>query len=113
MRTLDLGATGLAFFDVFLQLDYDEKKHQYDTLLLQLESGMSRLEQEVKKQQEEIMHNETKYHTLEMQTVVQELWLERAQQELKAYVSSSNIAAGGEQAVKKENQVLHQLNFLN
>jgi septation ring formation regulator EzrA len=34
-----------------LQSEFDERKHQYDTLSLQLESSMSRLEQEVKKYQ--------------------------------------------------------------
>ena len=43
-----------------LQVEYDEKKHSYDTLLLQLESGMSRLEQDVKKAQDEIGANQTK-----------------------------------------------------
>ncbi len=43
-----------------MQAEYEERKHGYDTLLLQLESGMSRLEGEVKRQQEEIMQNETK-----------------------------------------------------
>ena len=34
-----------------LQAEFDERKHQYDTLSLQLESSMSRLEQEVRKYQ--------------------------------------------------------------
>ncbi len=80
-----------------MQLEYDEKKQGYDTLLLQLESGMSRLEQEVKKTQEEIISNETKYHTMEMQMVLQELWQERAQTELKTYVASSTKNNDSEQ----------------
>ena len=38
-----------------MQVEHDEKKREYDTLQLQLESSMSRLEVEVKQYQEEIM----------------------------------------------------------
>ena len=38
-----------------MQVEHDERKREYDTLQLQLESSMSRLEVEVKQYQEEIM----------------------------------------------------------
>ena len=38
-----------------MQVEHDEKKREYDTLQLQLESSMARLEVEVKQYQEEIM----------------------------------------------------------
>ena len=66
-----------------LQVEYGEKKQAYDTLLLQLESGMSRLDAEVRKWQEEIMSNETKLHTLEQQMALLDMWQGRAEAELK------------------------------
>ena len=64
-------------------MEYGEKKQAYDTLLLQLESGMSRLDAEVRKWQEEIMSNETKLHTLEQQMALLDMWQGRAEAELK------------------------------
>ncbi len=55
----------------------------YDTLLLQLESGMSRLETEVKKWQDEILSNETKLHTLAQKSALMDVWQRRAEAELK------------------------------
>ena len=52
-------------------------------MLLQLESGMSRLDAEVRKWQEEIMSNETKLHTLEQQMALLDMWQGRAEAELK------------------------------
>ena len=73
----------------FSQVEYGEKKQAYDTLLLQLESGMSRLDTEVKKWQDEIMSNETKLHTLEQQMALLTMWQNRAEAELKVRVSCS------------------------
>lgn len=70
-----------------MQTDYDERKGRYDTLLLQLESGMSRVEQEVKRTQEEILQNETKLHKHQHQLQLQDLLKQRAEGELKLYVS--------------------------
>ena len=70
------------------EADYEDKKHQYDALTLQLESSMSRVEQEVRKFQEEVLANETKHHWLEMKNRNLELLLTRAQEEIKLYVSS-------------------------
>ena len=69
--------------DKTFQVEYGEKKQAYDTLLLQLESGMSRLDAEVRKWQEEIMSNETKLHTLEQQMALLDMWQGRAEAELK------------------------------
>lgn len=55
-------------------------------MLLQLESGMSRLDQEVRATQNEIIQNESKYHMMKEENRMLELWLKRAQEELKSYV---------------------------
>lgn len=68
--------------------EHEEKKRQYDALTLQLESSMSRVEQEVKKFQEEVLSNETKHRLLELKNRNLELLLQRAQDEIKLYVSS-------------------------
>ena len=69
------------------EAEFDEKKHQFDALTLQLESSMSRVEQEVRKFQEEVLANETKHHMLELKNRHVELLLQRAQEEIKLYVS--------------------------
>ena len=74
----------------FSQVEYGEKKQAYDTLLLQLESGMSRLDTEVKKWQDEIMSNETKLHTQEQQMALLTMWQNRAEAELKVRVATQN-----------------------
>ena len=70
------------------EAEYEEKKHSYDTLSLQLESSMSRVEQEVKKFQEEILANETRHQLLELRNRNLELLLQRAHDEIKLYVSN-------------------------
>lgn len=69
------------------EAEFDEKKQQFDALTLQLESSMSRVEQEVKKFQEEVLANETKHHLLGLKNHNLELLLQRAQDEIKLYVS--------------------------
>lgn len=59
---------------------------------------MSRLEQDVKKSQEEIMTNETKFHKLHQEKILHELHEQRAKTELKFYVSQSS---GGDHKDKK------------
>ena len=49
---------------------------------------MSRVEQEVRKFQDEVLANESKHHLLEMKNRNLELLLQRAQEEIKLYVSS-------------------------
>jgi len=63
----------------------------------------------VKKTQDEIIQNETKYHLLQMQIEVQELWLKRCQEELKTYVSSSKKASAGSGEPEKKKSVRDQL----
>ena len=64
---------------------------EYDTLQLQLESSMSRIENEVKQYQEEILANETKHNMLELKKMQLELLERRASDEVKLYVSNKVI----------------------
>ena len=84
-------------------MDYDERKHQYDTLQLQLESSMSRLEQEVKKFQEEIVTNEQQAHVLDLEVAKNNALAERAAEELKIYVNK------GDEGKKSVRERLHKL----
>ena len=61
---------------------------EYDTLQLQLESSMSRIENEVKQYQEEILANETKNNLLELKKMQLDLLEKRANDEVKLYVSN-------------------------
>ncbi|CAB4069191.1 IFT81 [Lepeophtheirus salmonis] len=72
-----------------MQVDFEEAKRSYDTLSLQLESNMSRNESEVKKMQEEISTNEAKYHLLKFRVSISDLWLCRANDEIRLYVAKS------------------------
>ena len=69
---------------------------------MQLESSMSRLEQEVKKIQDEVLRNERQYHLTNEQMALNELWLKRAQDELRSYVTqTSNSGKDGDNVKKK------------
>ena len=61
---------------------------EYDTLQLQLESSMSRIENEVKQYQEEILANETKHNLIELKKMQLQLLEKRANDEIKLYVSN-------------------------
>ncbi len=91
------------------EADYEEKKQQYDALTLQLESSMSRVEQEVKKFQEEVLANETKHHLLELKNRNLELLLQRAQDEIKVYVSAKAASASAGGATEDKKSVREQL----
>ena len=59
------------------------KYREYDTLQLQLESSMSRIENEVKQYQEEILANETKHNLIELKRMQLQLLEKRANDEIK------------------------------
>ena len=82
-------------------MDYEEKKHGYDTLLLQLESSMSRLEQDVKKSQEEIVTKEAAFHRLTQENILLDLYEHRAKDELKIYVSQKSESEGKKRSVRE------------
>jgi len=71
-----------------MQIEYDEKKHSYDSTALQLQSNMSKLENEVKSMRDEILNAESKFQTIHNQKIMLEAWQERVSEEMKIYVSN-------------------------
>ncbi|XP_029475985.1 intraflagellar transport protein 81 homolog isoform X1 [Rhinatrema bivittatum] len=70
-----------------LTQEYDEKKTQYDSCAAGLESNRSKLEQEVRVLREECAQGESQYHYISCMQKNVEIQLQRAADEMKAYVS--------------------------
>ncbi|XP_071378181.1 intraflagellar transport protein 81 homolog isoform X1 [Centroberyx affinis] len=71
-----------------LTQEYEEKKAQYESCAAGLESNRSKLEQEVKALREETGQEENRYHYINSMTEIIEMQMQRAADEMKAYVSS-------------------------
>ncbi|XP_020492080.2 intraflagellar transport protein 81 homolog [Labrus bergylta] len=71
-----------------LSQEYDEKKVQYESCTAGLESNRSKLEQEVKALREETVQEENRYHYINSMSEIIEMQIQRAAEEMKAYVSS-------------------------
>ncbi|XP_077456894.1 intraflagellar transport protein 81 homolog [Stigmatopora argus] len=71
-----------------LNQEYEEKKTQYESCAAGLESNRSKLEQEVKSLREETAHEENRYHSINCKSEIIEMQIQRAAEEMKAYVSS-------------------------
>ncbi|XP_029016957.1 intraflagellar transport protein 81 homolog [Betta splendens] len=71
-----------------LSQEYDEKKAQYESCAAGLESNRSKLEQEVKTLREETAQEENRYHYINSMSQIIEMQIQRAAEEMKAYVSS-------------------------
>ncbi|XP_041856508.1 intraflagellar transport protein 81 homolog [Melanotaenia boesemani] len=71
-----------------LNQEYDEKKTRYESCAAGLESNRSKLEQEVKALREEIAQKENQYHYINSMSEIIEMQIQRAAEEMKAYVSS-------------------------
>ncbi|NXH10950.1 IFT81 protein, partial [Bucco capensis] len=70
-----------------LTQECDEKKIQYDSCAAGLESNRSALEQEVKGLLEECVQEESNYHYINCMKRNLEIQLQRAKEEMKAYIS--------------------------
>ncbi|KAJ0069063.1 hypothetical protein NL108_017229 [Boleophthalmus pectinirostris] len=68
--------------------EYEDKKAQYERTATGLESKCSKLEQDVKVLKEETAQDENRYHYLNSQSQIIEMQIQRAADEVKAYVSS-------------------------
>ncbi|XP_074525696.1 intraflagellar transport protein 81 homolog isoform X2 [Halichoeres trimaculatus] len=68
--------------------EYEEKKAQYESCTAGLESNRSKLEQEVKALREQAAQDENRYHYLNAMSEIIEMQIQRAADEMKAYVSS-------------------------
>ncbi|XP_053276443.1 intraflagellar transport protein 81 homolog [Pleuronectes platessa] len=71
--------------------EYEEKKVQYESCAVGLESNRSKLEQEVKALREETAQEENQYHFINSMSEINETQLQRAAEEMKAYVSSDPL----------------------
>ncbi|KAL7392292.1 hypothetical protein ABVT39_022467 [Epinephelus coioides] len=71
-----------------LSQEYEEKKAQYESCTAGLESNRSKLEQEVKTLREETAQDENRYHYINSMSEIIEMQIQRATEEMKAYVSS-------------------------
>ncbi|XP_032433729.1 intraflagellar transport protein 81 homolog [Xiphophorus hellerii] len=71
-----------------LNQEYEEKKAQYESCAAGLESNRSKLEQEVKALREEMAQKENRYHYINSMSEIIEMQIQRAAEEMKAYVSS-------------------------
>ncbi|XP_026199751.1 intraflagellar transport protein 81 homolog [Anabas testudineus] len=71
-----------------LSQEYEEKKAQYESCAAGLESNRSKLEQEVKALREETAQEENRYHYINSMSEIIEMQIQRAADEMKAYVSS-------------------------
>ncbi|XP_062241004.1 intraflagellar transport protein 81 homolog [Platichthys flesus] len=71
--------------------EYEEKKVQYESCAVGLESNRSKLEQEVKALREETAQEENQYHYINSMSEINEMQLQRAAEEMKAYVSSDPL----------------------
>ncbi|XP_008282374.1 intraflagellar transport protein 81 homolog [Stegastes partitus] len=71
-----------------LSQEYEEKKVQYESCAAGLESNRSKLEQEVKALREETAQKENRYHYINSMSEIIEMQMQRAAEEMKAYVSS-------------------------
>ncbi|XP_044296534.1 intraflagellar transport protein 81 homolog isoform X2 [Varanus komodoensis] len=71
-----------------LTQECSEKKSQYDSCAAGLESNRSALEQEVKSLHEECVQEESHYHHANCMKRILEVYLQRAKDEMKMYVSS-------------------------
>ncbi|XP_077570951.1 intraflagellar transport protein 81 homolog [Stigmatopora nigra] len=71
-----------------LNQEYEEKKSQYESCAAGLESNRSKLEQEVKALREETAQEENRYHSINCKSEIIQMQIQRAAEEMKAYVSS-------------------------
>ncbi|KAM4578803.1 intraflagellar transport protein 81 homolog [Fundulus diaphanus] len=74
-----------------LNQEYEEKKAQYESCAAGLESNRSKLEQEVKALREEMAQKENRYHYINAMSEIIEMQIQRAAEEMKAYVSSDPL----------------------
>ncbi|XP_028269658.1 intraflagellar transport protein 81 homolog [Parambassis ranga] len=68
--------------------EYEEKKAQYESCAAGLESNRSKLEQEVRAMRGDTAQKENRYHYINSMSKIIEMQMQRAAEEIKAYVSS-------------------------
>lgn len=71
-----------------LTVDYNDKKHSYDSVAAGLDTNMAKLEQEVKGLRDEIVKSETKHHLLVAEQEILTYKQQQASDEIKLYLSN-------------------------
>ncbi|XP_068230834.1 intraflagellar transport protein 81 homolog [Palaemon carinicauda] len=71
-----------------LNVDYNDKKHTFDSVAAGLETNLGKLEQEVKSLQDEIRKAETKYHVGVAEKEILNFKQHQATEEIKLYLSN-------------------------
>ncbi|XP_045594415.2 intraflagellar transport protein 81 homolog [Procambarus clarkii] len=71
-----------------LTVDYNDKKHAYDSVAAGLDTNVGKLEQEVKGLRDEIVKSETKYHLFNAEREILSFKQQQASEEIKLYLSS-------------------------
>ncbi|XP_066987382.1 intraflagellar transport protein 81 homolog [Macrobrachium rosenbergii] len=71
-----------------LTVDYNDKKHTYDSVAAGLETNLGKLEQEVKGLKDEIRRSETKYHVSTIEKEILTFKQNQASEEIKLYLSN-------------------------
>ncbi|XP_047498855.1 intraflagellar transport protein 81 homolog [Penaeus chinensis] len=71
-----------------LTVQYNEKKHTFDSVAAGLDSNIGKLEQEVKTLQDEIITSQTKYHVLLAERDILAYKQQQASDEIKLYLSN-------------------------
>lgn len=71
-----------------MTVDYNEKKHTYDSMAAGLETNMAKLEGEVKSLSEELVSSESQFHIQMTQKEILGFKQQQAQEEIRLYLSS-------------------------
>ncbi|XP_063876497.1 intraflagellar transport protein 81 homolog [Scylla paramamosain] len=71
-----------------LTVDYNEKKHSYDSVAAGLDSNMAKLEQEVKGLRDEIIKSETQFQLQTAEKEIMSFKQQQASDEIKLYLSN-------------------------
>ncbi|XP_045130561.1 intraflagellar transport protein 81 homolog [Portunus trituberculatus] len=71
-----------------LTVDYNEKKHSYDSVAAGLDSNMAKLEQEVKGLRDEVIKSETQFQLQAAEKEILSFKQQQASEEIKLYLSN-------------------------
>ncbi|XP_064099976.1 intraflagellar transport protein 81 homolog [Macrobrachium nipponense] len=71
-----------------LTVDYNDKKHTFDSVAAGLETNLGKLEQEVKGLKDDIRRSETKYHVNTIEKEILTFKQNQASEEIKLYLSN-------------------------
>jgi intraflagellar transport protein 81 len=74
-----------------LDTQFQEKKHQYDTVMYSLDAETAKLEQDIKQFKQEFQTNLSKYHHLNQMVQQAEIAQDKVMNEMKAYIGADDM----------------------